>query len=128
MRVLHVTESRSWSGGTVQLWNLCRGLIARGHAAALFCPPEAELQRHTPESAVEVTVCPLREDYDVLAAGRLARQILVEGKSPASLPIRATTKGLPVISLARAKKLGIAVRSEQLLAAQVIATFEWDKP
>ncbi|MBK8324043.1 MAG: hypothetical protein IPL06_15215 [Betaproteobacteria bacterium] len=63
-----------------------------------------------------------------LAAGRLARQILVEGKSPASLPIRATTKGLPVISLARAKKLGIAVRSEQLLAAQVIATFEWDKP
>lgn len=63
-----------------------------------------------------------------LAAGRLARQILVEGKSPASLPIRATTKGLPVISLARAKRLGIAVRSEQLLAAQVITAFEWDKP
>lgn len=63
-----------------------------------------------------------------LAAGRLARQILVEGKSPASLPIRETTKGLPVISLARAKKLGIAIRSEQLLAAQVITAFEWDKP
>ncbi len=63
-----------------------------------------------------------------LAAGRLARRILVDGASPASLPIRATTKGLPVISLARARKLGIAVRSEQLLASQVITTFEWDKP
>lgn len=62
-----------------------------------------------------------------LAAGRLARQVLVEGKSPASLPIRATTKGVPVISLARAKKLGIAVRSEQLLAAQMITAFEWDR-
>lgn len=75
MRVLHVTESRSWSGGTVQLWNLCRGLIARGHAVALFCPPEAELLRHTPESPVDVTVCPLREDYDLLAARRLAQTI-----------------------------------------------------
>ncbi|MBL0058666.1 MAG: glycosyltransferase [Elusimicrobia bacterium] len=75
MRILHVTESRSWSGGTVQLWNLCVGLVRRGHAAALFCPPESELLRHLPESRVEVTVCPLREDYDLRAAWRLAQTI-----------------------------------------------------
>lgn len=63
-----------------------------------------------------------------LAAGRLARRILVDGAAPASLPIQATTKGVPVIGLARARKLGIAVRSEQLLASQVISTFDWDKP
>lgn len=63
-----------------------------------------------------------------LAAGRLARRILVEQAKPASLPMQATTKGVPVISLARAKKLGITVRAEQLLAAQVVTRFEWEKP
>lgn len=62
-----------------------------------------------------------------LAAGRLARAILRDGKVPASLPMLPTSKGLPVISLARAKKLGIAVRSEQLLSAEVVTRFEWDK-
>jgi hypothetical protein len=75
MRVLHVTESRSWSGGTVQLWNLCRALMARGHAAALFCPPEAELLRHAAGTPVDLTVCPLREDYDLVAARRLAETV-----------------------------------------------------
>lgn len=75
MRILHVTESRSWSGGTVQLWNLAVGLVKRGHAAGLFCPPDAEILRHVPNSRVSVTVCPLREDYDLRAAWRLARSI-----------------------------------------------------
>lgn len=63
-----------------------------------------------------------------LAAGRLARRILVDGQVPARLPMLPTTKGVPVISLARAKKLGIRLRSEQLLTAEVITRFEWDKP
>jgi glycosyltransferase involved in cell wall biosynthesis len=75
MRVLHVTESRSWSGGTVQLWNLATGLVKRGHAAALFCPPDAEILRHVPNSRVNVTESPLREDYDLRAAWRLARAL-----------------------------------------------------
>lgn len=62
-----------------------------------------------------------------LAAGRLARAILRDGKSPASLPMAPTTKGLPVISLARAKKLGIKVPSDSLLTSEVITTFEWEK-
>lgn len=62
-----------------------------------------------------------------LAAGRLARQILVEHKSPRELPIRPTTKGMPVISLARANKLGIRVHSDVLLSAQVITQFDWDR-
>jgi hypothetical protein len=32
-----------------------------------------------------------------------------------------------VISLARARKLGITVRSEQLLSAEVVTRFEWEK-
>lgn len=62
-----------------------------------------------------------------LAAGKLARTILMDGKSPSTLPMLPTSKGLPVISLARAKKLGITVRSEQLLSAEVVTRFEWEK-
>lgn len=61
-----------------------------------------------------------------LAAGRLARAILVDGKAPPSLPMNATTKGLPVISLARARKLGLTIRSQQLLSSEVIKKFQWE--
>jgi len=62
-----------------------------------------------------------------LAAGRMARQILVDGKSPASFAMTPTTKGIPVISLARANKLGLKVKSSVLLSADVIEKFEWEK-
>jgi len=39
-----------------------------------------------------------------------------------------TTKGVPVINLARARKLGIPLDAELLLTAEVIQKFEWDKP
>lgn len=63
-----------------------------------------------------------------LAAGRIARAILRDGRSPASMPMLPTTKGLPVVSLARAKRLGIPIRSEVLLSAEVVTRFEWDPP
>jgi glycosyltransferase involved in cell wall biosynthesis len=75
MRILHVTESRSWSGGTVQLWNLCASLVKGGHEAGLFCPPEAELMKHVPGSGVRVWTRRMRQDYDVPAALALARAV-----------------------------------------------------
>lgn len=62
-----------------------------------------------------------------LAAGEIARGILVEGKSPADFPMKATIKGEPVISLVRAKNLGLKVDSEILLTARVINTYPWDE-
>lgn len=62
------------------------------------------------------------------AAGRLARAILVDGKSPASFAMEPTTKGLPVISLARARKLGLTLDADLLLSAEVVRDFEWEKP
>jgi ABC-type uncharacterized transport system substrate-binding protein len=62
-----------------------------------------------------------------LAAGRLARAILVEGKAPASLPMRPTTRGQPVVSLARARRLGLQVRSSVLLSSEVVNAFEWEQ-
>lgn len=62
-----------------------------------------------------------------LAAGRIAHAILSEGKSPSSIPMRPTAKGIPVISLARAVKLGIPAKSGVLLSAEVIERFDWDR-
>jgi len=62
-----------------------------------------------------------------LAAGKIARGILVEGKSPSNYSMEPTVKGEPVVSLARAKKLGIRIKSDILLAAQVVERFEWEK-
>lgn len=62
-----------------------------------------------------------------LAAGRMARSILVDGKSPSSIPMSPTTKGNPVVSLARAKTLGIKVKSGILLSGEMIREFDWKK-
>jgi len=61
-----------------------------------------------------------------LAAGKIARDVLVEGKSPSSFPFEPTVKGEPVISLARANKLGLKISSDILLSAKVIKKFEWE--
>lgn len=62
-----------------------------------------------------------------LAAGRLARAILIERKRPEDLPILPTVKGRPAINLARARQLGIRVNATELLSAEVVTEFEWDK-
>ena len=62
-----------------------------------------------------------------LAAGKMARAILVEGKSPSNIQITATSKGEPIVSLARANKLGIKIRTKVLLTAQVYKKFIWDE-
>ena len=62
------------------------------------------------------------------AAGRLARAILVEGRAPSSLPIEPTRLGNPALNLARARQLGLSVRSGLLLSAEVVKEFEWERP
>ncbi|MCF8108854.1 MAG: hypothetical protein K9J81_07665 [Desulfohalobiaceae bacterium] len=61
-----------------------------------------------------------------LAAGRMARGILAEGRSPSSYPIRPTVKGQPVISLARAWDLGIKIESTLLLTSKLVTEYAWE--
>ncbi|MDT8903406.1 ABC transporter substrate-binding protein [Anaeroselena agilis] len=60
-----------------------------------------------------------------LAAGRIAREILVDGKIPASIPIAPTTRGQAAISLARAKSLGLKIDSKALLSTKVFSAYGW---
>ena len=59
-----------------------------------------------------------------LSAGKKARQILVHGVSPADIPMDHTTKGQQLISLARARTLGIDVNAKILLSTEVKSMYE----
>jgi hypothetical protein len=44
-----------------------------------------------------------------------------------TFPVRPTVKGVPVVSLARAKSLGIQVKSTVLLSSEIVKLYEWAK-
>ncbi len=69
----------------------------------------------------------ISEHEQGLAAGRLARAILIDGRRAADLPILPTVKGHPAISLARARQLGITVKATELLSSEIVTEFEWNK-
>jgi ABC-type uncharacterized transport system substrate-binding protein len=53
------------------------------------------------------------------AAGLIARSILLEDRSSVSYPIKPTVKGVPMINLLRAKKLGLKIKTGILLSVTV---------
>lgn len=66
------------------------------------------------------------EEEQGRAAGRLALGILAHGRAPDDLPVLPTTKGRPVLSLARARRLGLQPSSSLLLSTEVVQRFAWE--
>jgi ABC-type uncharacterized transport system substrate-binding protein len=58
-------------------------------------------------------------------AGQLARRILVDGEAPHRLPPQPSTRGRPMVSLARARALGLEVRADVLLNTVVLPRYAW---
>ncbi len=61
------------------------------------------------------------------SAGEMARRILLDGVKPADIPMSVTVKGEPLVSLARARRLGISVPSSVLLSSRVVTDFAWQR-
>lgn len=59
-------------------------------------------------------------------AGEMARQILTREKQPHQIDMVPTLKGMPVISLARARQLDLPLPTSLLLNASVIKAFSWE--
>ena len=59
-------------------------------------------------------------------AGRMARRILIDKVAPSAITPEPTAKGRPMISLARARQLGIAINANVLLASTVLPRYHWD--
>ncbi|MBC7358223.1 MAG: hypothetical protein H5U10_06780 [Desulfacinum sp.] len=71
-----------------------------------------------------VTVSGFNQGFE---AGKLARRILVDGVPPRSLTMHPSLKGEPVISLARARKLGLTIQASLLLSAEIVTQFKWEQ-
>jgi ABC-type uncharacterized transport system substrate-binding protein len=61
-----------------------------------------------------------------LGAGKAAERILAGGVRPSDIPIKPSVKGMPVVSLYRAKKLGLKIDSSILLESEVIRKAAWE--
>ncbi len=80
MKVAHVDEQAGWRGGEQQASWLMRGLAARGHAVlAVGRPGEPFLEDTHGGAAVTRIPLPLRGEWDVASAWRLARVIRRQG-------------------------------------------------
>lgn len=62
-----------------------------------------------------------------LAAGRMARRILVDGVSPASIEMRPTSTGEPMINLSRARQLDLIPPVDVLLSVTTIKDYAWER-
>lgn len=60
-------------------------------------------------------------------AGRMARRILLDKVAPSAIAPEPTAKGRPMISLARARQLGLNIDSELLLDAKVLPRYIWEQ-
>lgn len=60
-------------------------------------------------------------------AGRIARRILVDKVPLRQIAAKATAKGRPMVSLARAKSLEMNIPSSVLLSTKVMTSYAWDK-
>jgi ABC-type uncharacterized transport system substrate-binding protein len=59
-------------------------------------------------------------------AGKIARGILLDGRSPSSFPMLPTVRGEPIINLARARQFGLTPSSDVLLTAKVFTKYKWE--
>lgn len=71
-----------------------------------------------------VTVSGLSQGQE---AGKIARGILVDGRQASSFPMLPTSRGEPVLNLARATKLGLTPNSDVLLTTRVFTKYAWNE-
>jgi glycosyltransferase involved in cell wall biosynthesis len=59
MKILHTEASRGWGGQEIRILTEAAGMIARGHAVELACPPEARIFAEAPRYGVPAHALPI---------------------------------------------------------------------
>jgi glycosyltransferase involved in cell wall biosynthesis len=80
-KVLHVTESEQWSGGSAQILRLIEGLKDHGWESAIACRPGGEFAKQAAARGFRLIPLALRQDYDALSAWTLSGILKEEGFS-----------------------------------------------
>jgi L-malate glycosyltransferase len=71
LRVLHVSDARSWRGGEGQVLLLCRGLAGRGIDQAVVVQPGCPLEQRAGTEGIRTIPVRMRGELDLLAVLRL---------------------------------------------------------
>jgi len=103
MKILEVSDSRTWSGGTQQVLLLCQELSRREEDVTLVTNTESELEKRGVASGLKVKPIRMRQDYDLLAAWKI-RDLIIKEKFDL---IHAHHPTAHAISLLAAKLSGI---------------------
>jgi len=72
-RVLHVDDQSGWRGGEQQMLYLAEGLNRRAIPTGAVLQPGGPAVHETNTAGVEVFELPMRGEFDLIAAGRIAR-------------------------------------------------------
>ena len=76
LSILQVLEKGSFTtGSVVQMFELARGLARRGHRVGVVSRPEGEVGKRSAEERIPFFPLPLRHEFDLASARRLARII-----------------------------------------------------
>ncbi|TAL17885.1 glycosyltransferase family 1 protein [bacterium] len=73
MRILHVDTGKSWRGGQGQVMSLHRELTKAGVSSHLVCSESGELYRRAKGEGLSVEEMPLRGEWDIFSARRIAK-------------------------------------------------------
>ena len=74
LSVLQVLEKGSFTtGSVVQMYELARGLAARGHRVAVVSRPGGEVGERSRADGIPFLPLPLRHEFDLASARRLAK-------------------------------------------------------
>ncbi len=116
---LGIFELKGPDGKNVPYQDVCRWTAENSHLPDI----SFWVDRVDYGTLCAVTVSGLSQGQE---AGKIAREILLNGREPSSFPMLPTVKGEPVINLARARQLGPVPSSEVLLTARVFTGYKWN--
>lgn len=121
LKILHITESFGWSGGSAQALYLARELRAAGQENLIACPADGDLGLKAAADGFEVVQFRPRRDYDLKTALALAR--LIDERKPDVVQAhhpKAHAMGLIAKFLARHKPVLVVTRR---VSHPIITTF-----
>jgi glycosyltransferase involved in cell wall biosynthesis len=117
LRILHLSNARSWRGGERQTLTLARGQRERGHEAVLACLPATPLERRAREAGVPLI--PLRQACEI--DPRAVLQIVREARSREFDLLHLHTPHAHTAGLAAARLLEDGGRRPPLVVSRRVA-------
>ena len=79
LKVLHLSNARSWRGGERQAVTLARGLATLGHESVLACRPGTPLAQRAEQAGIPLLPLPMHSELDPLAVGRVISAVAHHG-------------------------------------------------